>query len=166
MSGDQRTVFDASGAAQGASFVVTQHTSGAQRLIAGHVGLGEAEGAELLASAATRADDAVSLFEFTRSLNELLDETQKLHVLEMMWRVAHADGRIDFADGAVSVANLELRHGEAKARLDGQLYAAEGLSFDVLVDDLALYVDGAFGEFAAAGVVSLRPDAELLEFDQ
>lgn len=67
----------------------------AKRLIAGHFGLGEAESAELLASAAARADDAVSLFEFTRSLNERLDETQKLHVLEMMWRVAHADGRID-----------------------------------------------------------------------
>ena len=51
--------------------------------------------ADLLESASARADDAVSLFEFTRRLNERLDETQKLRVLEMMWRVAHADGRID-----------------------------------------------------------------------
>ena len=80
-------------------------------------------------------------------------------------RPLYADGRIDFADGAVSVANLELRHGEANARFDGRLYAAEGMSFDVLVDDLALYVDGAFGEVAAAGVVSLRPDGEFLRID-
>lgn len=67
----------------------------ARRLIAGHFDLGEADSAELLASAEARADAAVSLFEFTRSLNERLDEMQKLRVLEMMWRVAHADGRID-----------------------------------------------------------------------
>ena len=76
-----------------------------------------------------------------------------------------ADGRIEYAQGAVSVANLELRHGDAEARLDGQLYGAEGLTFDVLVDDLALYVDGAYGDIRAAGAVSLQPDAEFLRID-
>lgn len=67
----------------------------ARRLIAAHFDLDQTATAELLASANERADDAVSLHEFTRLLNERLDEPQKLHVLEMMWRVAHADGRID-----------------------------------------------------------------------
>ena len=80
-------------------------------------------------------------------------------------RPLFADGRVEFGEGIVSVANLELRHGDAKARLDGQLYAADGLTFDVLVDDLALYVDGAFGELTAAGAVSLRPNGEYLRID-
>lgn len=66
-----------------------------ERLIADHFALDPAATADLLAAADSRVDDAVSLFEFTRQLNEQLDETQKLRVLEMMWRVAHADGQID-----------------------------------------------------------------------
>ena len=66
-----------------------------RRLIAGHFDLDETATHDLLASASERADDAVSLYEFTRDLNERLDESRKLRVLEMMWRVAHADGRID-----------------------------------------------------------------------
>jgi translocation and assembly module TamB len=104
---------------------------------------------------------------------ELTGQQQPLRVAALLRNVngrfrdrpLHADGHIEYGDGAVSVANLELRHGETKARLDGQLYAAEGLSFDVLVDDLALYVDGAFGEVSAAGVVSLRSAAEFLRID-
>jgi len=104
---------------------------------------------------------------------DISGEQQPLHIAAALRgingrfrnRPLYADGRIEFGDGAVAVADLDLRHGEAKARLDGQLYAAEGLAFDVLVDDLALYVDGAFGEVSAAGVVSLRPDGEFLRID-
>jgi uncharacterized tellurite resistance protein B-like protein len=51
--------------------------------------------ADLLARADARVDEAVSLYEFTRHLNDRLDEAEKLRVLEMMWQVAHADGRVD-----------------------------------------------------------------------
>ncbi len=80
-------------------------------------------------------------------------------------RPLYADGHIEYGDGAVGVENLVVRHGDAKAKLDGQLYAADGLTFDVLVDDLALYIDDAWGGLWAAGVVSLRPDGEFLRID-
>jgi uncharacterized tellurite resistance protein B-like protein len=67
----------------------------ARRLIAAHFELDDEATAALLTAAGERADDAVSLHEFTRLLNGRLDEARKLRVLEMMWRVAHADGRID-----------------------------------------------------------------------
>ncbi len=67
----------------------------ARRLIAAHFDLDDEATSALLASANGRADDAVSLHEFTHLLNAHLDEARKLRVLEMMWRVAHADGRID-----------------------------------------------------------------------
>lgn len=66
-----------------------------RRLVADHFDLDEEATGDLLASASERADDAVSLYEFTRLLNERLDESRKLHVLEMMWKVAHADGHVD-----------------------------------------------------------------------
>ena len=49
----------------------------------------------LLADATRRADKAVSLHEFTHRLNRELPESDKLAIIEMLWRVSHADGRID-----------------------------------------------------------------------
>ena len=49
----------------------------------------------LMADAARRTDKAVSLHEFTHRLNRELPESDKLAIVEMLWRVSHADGRID-----------------------------------------------------------------------
>jgi uncharacterized tellurite resistance protein B-like protein len=49
----------------------------------------------LLADAKQRADKATSLHEFTHRLNQELPETEKLAIVEMLWKVSHADGRID-----------------------------------------------------------------------
>lgn len=50
---------------------------------------------ELIKEAQRRADTAVSLHEFTHRLNQELPEEDKLAIVEMLWRVSHADGRID-----------------------------------------------------------------------
>jgi uncharacterized tellurite resistance protein B-like protein len=50
---------------------------------------------KLLTDAGRRADDAVSLHEFTHRLNTELPQSEKLAILEMLWRVSHADGHID-----------------------------------------------------------------------
>lgn len=49
----------------------------------------------LIQEAQRRADQAVSLHEFTHRLNRELAEEDKLAIVEMLWRVSHADGRID-----------------------------------------------------------------------
>lgn len=49
----------------------------------------------ILDNARNRADDATSLYEFTGQLNDLLDQAGKRRILESIWRVAFADGRID-----------------------------------------------------------------------
>jgi uncharacterized tellurite resistance protein B-like protein len=49
----------------------------------------------LMVNAARRVDKAVSLHEFTHRLNRELPEADKLAIVEMLWRVSHADGRID-----------------------------------------------------------------------
>jgi uncharacterized tellurite resistance protein B-like protein len=50
---------------------------------------------ELIRAASRRADTAVSLHEFTHRLNRELPESDKLEIVELLWRVSHADGRID-----------------------------------------------------------------------
>ena len=49
----------------------------------------------LMVNATRRVDKAVSLHEFTHRLNRELPEADKLAIVEMLWRVSHADGRID-----------------------------------------------------------------------
>lgn len=53
------------------------------------------EAQAILDDARTQANDATSLYEFTDRLNELLDQDGKQIILESIWRVAFADGRID-----------------------------------------------------------------------
>ncbi|MDI9245837.1 TerB family tellurite resistance protein [Marinobacter sp. CHS3-4] len=53
------------------------------------------EAEEILADALSHADDATSMYEFTGMINENLDQEQKQALLESIWRVAFADGRID-----------------------------------------------------------------------
>ncbi|MDY6839887.1 MAG: TerB family tellurite resistance protein [Pseudomonadota bacterium] len=57
------------------------------------VSRGEAQ--EILQDALSHADDATSLYEFTGQINDHLDQEGKQALLESIWRVAFADGRID-----------------------------------------------------------------------
>ena len=52
--------------------------------------------ARILVEEAERAvEEAVSLYEFTSRLNEELSPPEKVEIIEMLWRVAFADGRLD-----------------------------------------------------------------------
>ncbi|KAA1174848.1 TerB family tellurite resistance protein [Marinobacter salinexigens] len=53
------------------------------------------EAEEILKDALDHADDATSMYEFTGQINESLDQDAKQILLENIWRVAFADGRID-----------------------------------------------------------------------
>lgn len=80
-------------------------------------------------------------------------------------RPLSADGRIEIDDGAITFDDLTLRHGDSRARLDGQLYAENGLAYDISIDKLGYYLDGARGGIMAAGAVSLVPDGQFLRID-
>lgn len=49
----------------------------------------------LLEEARTEADQAVELQQFTRRLHEQLSDAEKQRVVEMLWRVALADSKLD-----------------------------------------------------------------------
>jgi len=50
---------------------------------------------EILQLAASRVDEATSLYQFTRLINDHYLPQQKTDLISAMWRVAFADGRID-----------------------------------------------------------------------
>lgn len=66
-----------------------------RELLRAHYGLADAELDALIEQAGVQAGRAVSLHDFIHALNAELTPDDKRTLIEMLWRVAHADGRID-----------------------------------------------------------------------
>ncbi len=101
------------------------------RVLADHYSLEADEARALLDKAGTRADEAVSLHEFTKLLHEQLDVEEKHRIVEMLWRVALADAELDKHEDYLvrKVADLlYVSHGDLvrlKHRVLGELDAGE-----------------------------------------
>jgi uncharacterized tellurite resistance protein B-like protein len=67
----------------------------AVELLQQRFGLGEEEAQGLCELAEKELEDSVSLHRFTRSLMDDLSEGERVHLIEMLWRVALADDRLD-----------------------------------------------------------------------
>ena len=65
------------------------------RLLESHFALELSEAETLVGLADARAGQVVSLQEFTREIHETLGAGEKLRIMEMLLRVALADGRLD-----------------------------------------------------------------------
>jgi len=64
-------------------------------LIKSHFGLGTQEAADLINAANAKADELVSLHEFTELLHEHLTQDEKARVVSLLWQIAYADGQLD-----------------------------------------------------------------------
>ena len=50
---------------------------------------------DLMRQAGEQLDEATSLYDFTRVINDHYSAAQKIELIGNMWRVAYADGRLD-----------------------------------------------------------------------
>ena len=50
---------------------------------------------ELINLAKENVEDSTSLYEFTRDINDNFDATERVKLIESMWKIAYADGNID-----------------------------------------------------------------------
>ena len=64
------------------------------QLIESHFGLSAEDAAELVNDANDKADEIVSVHDFTQLLHEHLDENEKARIVGLLWRIAYADGRL------------------------------------------------------------------------
>lgn len=71
------------------------------QLIESHFELTPEQAAELVNAAGEKADDMVSLYEFTQILHKHLDENEKTRIVSLLWQVAYADGRLDKYEDAL-----------------------------------------------------------------
>jgi uncharacterized tellurite resistance protein B-like protein len=91
-------------------------------------GLDATEAGELMTAATAAEQDAVDLYRFTSLLNRALDEAGRHHVIEMMWQIAHADGRVsEFEDNLIWRA-ADLLHVPSQARVALRQRVADQLS--------------------------------------
>lgn len=66
-----------------------------KQLVASALKLGEDEVQGLVAAAQESVEDATSLYDFTKVINEHCNPEQKLQLVGAMWTVAYADGDAD-----------------------------------------------------------------------
>lgn len=93
--------------------------------------LSDDEAARLAELATTTAQQATDLFGFTSQLNQRLDMAQKLHMVELMWQVAYADGHLADHERHVLWRVADLLHVPQGAYVNARLRAqaaAEGPS--------------------------------------
>lgn len=85
-----------------------QEEQAMKALLRDSLALAEREVDELMAAASERVDNATSLYEFTRTINDHYTADQKYRLVEAMWRVAYADGDLDKYEEALirQVADL------------------------------------------------------------
>ena len=57
--------------------------------------LEETEIDELIEISKKNVDDSTSLYDFTRDINDNFEATERIKLIESMWKIAYADGNID-----------------------------------------------------------------------
>jgi uncharacterized tellurite resistance protein B-like protein len=65
------------------------------RLIQAEYGLSEQQALEVSQRAASQLEGSIDLWKFTNLINEQYDEAERIRVVEMLWRVVYADGKLD-----------------------------------------------------------------------
>ena len=72
------------------------------RLLMQRFELDDAAADELIAKATEVEHEAVDVYHFTRLLNRKLDDAGRCRMIEMMWQVAYADGKVgEFEDNLI-----------------------------------------------------------------
>lgn len=93
-------------------------------------GLDDTAADELVTEATAAEQQSVDLYRFTSLLNRALDQAGRQQIIEMMWQVAQADGRVtEFEDNLIwraadllyvpSEARIALRHRVAESAAAG-----------------------------------------------
>ena len=65
------------------------------RLIEAHFDVTPEQAAELVNIAGEKAEELISVHEFTQLLHEHLSEEEKARIIGLLWQIAYADGQLD-----------------------------------------------------------------------
>ena len=88
-------------------------------------GLSDDEAARLAELARTTATASTDLFSFTSRINDAFEMPQKLRMIEHMWRVAYADGRLSAHENHLMRKVADLLHIPHGAYVGAKMRAKE-----------------------------------------
>ncbi|MBB1301910.1 TerB family tellurite resistance protein [Pseudoalteromonas sp. SR44-8] len=57
--------------------------------------LSDEDVSELMQSAGKSLDDAIDYFQFSKQINDQCSAEQRIEIIELLWRLAYADGELD-----------------------------------------------------------------------
>ena len=80
------------------------------KLVETHFDLSPEESAELVNEADFKAENLTSLHDFTQLLHNNLEESEKARIIEMLWKIAFADGRLDKFEDSLVLKISDLLH--------------------------------------------------------
>lgn len=79
-------------------------------LVEKHFGMSPEDAAEVVNAADEKAENLVSLHEFTQLLHNNLNEDEKARIVGLLWQVAYADGRLDMYEDSLVRKISDLLH--------------------------------------------------------
>ncbi len=103
-------------------------------LLAGQFGLAARDVAELVGEGQKAAQDSSQIYAFTRVVKDLFSDRERVRMIEMLWEVVYADGRVDEYESNLMrrVAGLlyvpDRESGEARKRVRQKLGLADAPS--------------------------------------
>ncbi|MCG8428265.1 MAG: TerB family tellurite resistance protein [Chromatiales bacterium] len=89
--------------------------------------LSSSEVEQLITQARSHVDDSISLDQFSRLLDTNLTPAEKVHVLELLWEVAFADGRVDKYEEYLIRKLADLLHVSHKGYISAKLKAEKAV---------------------------------------
>ncbi len=89
-------------------------------LLARRFALSSDEAEELIGRAEARARASAQYFPFTNSLNNSMSIDDKIEVIEMLWRIAYADGNLDAFEDQLIRQVAGLMHVPDRDRMDAR----------------------------------------------
>jgi len=89
-------------------------------------GISDEQTKELIALAEREVDEAISLYEFTRLVDESFTPEQKKHIVGLLWRVAYSDDRLQEREEYLIRKVAKLLHVTHKDFIDEKLKAKSG----------------------------------------
>jgi uncharacterized tellurite resistance protein B-like protein len=81
-------------------------------------GLDDIAATALVDAAAAAEQSATDLYHFTRRLNDILDHDRRCRIVEMMWEMAYADGRVNEFAGNIIWRAADLLGVSSRERID------------------------------------------------
>lgn len=72
-----------------------EEESALENLLCDTLSLSHGEVHQLIELATKQVDESTSLYQFTREINDHYTAANKVQLIDAMWRVAYADGRLD-----------------------------------------------------------------------